>query len=161
MRKSIHTRQCPWLLLSCGCLTVKTTKTEPRNEIHSKNTMRKRVQNGHKHANFHYKGKAKAHCKDVQDQTLVINILQLVVKKGKKVQNIFSKQSVVYFWMATNMQISTIGEKAKAHCKDVQDQTLVKNILQLVVKKGKKGPKHFFKTIGRSLHQAPPRSSLV
>merc|ERR1712208_36099 len=75
------------------------------------------------------------------------------------------------------MQISTIGEKAKAHCKDVQDQTLVKtyysyckdvqdqtlvkNILQLVVKKGKKGPKHFFKTIGRSLHQAPPRSTLV
>ena len=74
----------------------------------AKSTMRKRVQNGHKHANFHYRGKAKAHCKDVQaqtlvknilqhykdvqDQTLAINILQLVVKKGKKVQNIFSKQ---------------------------------------------------------------------
>ena len=43
--------------------------------------------------------KAKAHCKDVQDQTLVINILQLVVKKGKKVQNIFSKQSVVVYTM--------------------------------------------------------------
>ena len=57
------------------------------------------MQNGHKHANFHYKGKAKAHCKDVQDQTLVINILQLVMKKGKKVQNIFSKQSVVVYTM--------------------------------------------------------------
>ena len=81
----------------------------------AKSTMRKRVQNGHKHANFHYRGKAKAHCKDVQaqtlvknilqhckdvqDQTLVINILQLVVKKGKKVQNIFSKQSVVVYTM--------------------------------------------------------------
>ena len=65
----------------------------------AKNTMRKRVQNGHKHANFHYRGKAKAHCKDVQDQTLVKNILQLVVKKGKKVQNIFSKQSVVVYTM--------------------------------------------------------------
>ena len=32
--------------------------------------------------------------------------------------------------MAWNMQISTVGEKAKAYCKDVQAQTLVKNILQ-------------------------------
>ena len=102
-----HTRQSHRLLLRWGCLTVKTTKTEPRKEIHNKNTMR---------------------------------------KKGSR--------------MATNMQISTIWKKLRPTVKMFKINTCNKHITACNEKR-EKSPKHFFKTIGWSIHQAPPRSTLV
>ena len=92
MKKSILTRRSRRLIAEMGCPVVTQPKLSLGTKSIAKNTMRK-VQNGHKHANFHHKEKAKAHCKGVQDQ----DTLQLVMKNGRKVQSCFSKQKVVIY----------------------------------------------------------------
>ena len=56
--------------------------------------------------------------------------------------------------MAINMQISTIREKLRPTVKMFKINTCNKHITACSEKR-EKGPKHFFKTIGCSIHHAP------
>ena len=85
-KKSTHTRLKSQTVAELGCLVVKTTKTEPKIETHSKKHY-EMVQNGHTHYFHNKKGKATANMSKIKTCKKHITVCY---EKREKDQSIFS-----------------------------------------------------------------------